>query len=351
MTDAPTAKQSGLDASRPAWPCHPGESRQPIRPETCFFAILSAVSGPTIRVGLTVLLVASSANAQLLGWQPSYDPDDPYQLPDAPAPPTLPDLTHRGVAASLAFTFASVKPPLDADGNQPERVGVTIERLELESAVSNRRWYVGIEQEFAQGTTLSGDDGAALVSNPEIWGRALWASRAGLAYGGGLGFVAPLIDHDRQEGPSVKGTVRVVRPWDYPHFAGRVFAFRPYIDMRVIDGPITLQLRQGVDVLRKASDEAAIPDTTLTSRTTVYVGYRPFDAMGMGLELWEVYFIKAPGVADEQRAVFTVSPCIRWMTPVVQPAISGLFPIGRPLFDEATSYWAFRLTLGVVVDP
>ena len=297
------------------------------------------------------LLATSHAHAQLLGWHPTYNPDDPYQLPDAPAPPTLPDLTHRALALSLALTFASVEPPLREDGTRPDRVGVGIGRIEAEMAVSNRRWYVGLAQELAGGRTLSGDSAANLISNPEIWGRALWASRAGLAYGGGLGFVPPLIAHDRVEGPSVKGTVRVVHPWDYPYYAGRVLAFRPFLDVRGIDGPITLQLRQGIDVLRSIGSETAIPETTLTSRTTVYMGYRPIDAMGVGLELWEVYFIKAAEVADEDRAVFSVSPCVRWMTPVVQPAVSGLFPIGRPLFNEAKDYWAVRLTLGIILDP
>ena len=36
------------------------------------------------------------------------DPRDPLALPDAPAPPSLPDLTHRGLALSLETTFASL---------------------------------------------------------------------------------------------------------------------------------------------------------------------------------------------------------------------------------------------------
>ncbi|MDZ4063160.1 MAG: hypothetical protein U1E22_00665, partial [Coriobacteriia bacterium] len=299
-------------------------------------------------MGCAVVLVATRGWSQVSDWRPAFDPDDPYQLPDAPAPPTLPDLTHRGLAASLALIVGSIRP--EREGEEAERVGVTIESLDVEMAVSNRRWYVGFAQDFAQGSTLSGDEGAALVSNPEVWGRALWASQAGLAYGGGVGFVPPLIDHVRQPG-SVKGTVRVVQPWDYPRFAGRVFSFRPFVDVRMMDGPILFQLRQGIDVLRKASEEAAIPETTMTSRTTLYLGYRPIDALGLGMEVSEVYFIEAPGVEDEDRAVFSVSPGVRWMTPVLQPSVSGLFPIGRPLFGDASTYWGVRLTLGVVVDP
>ncbi len=299
-----------------------------------------------------VVGIHAKAWAQTIDWKPSYDPDHPYQLPDAPAPPSLPDLTHRALALSLEATVASVQPPADATGHQPDRVGVWIGRLEAEMALSNRRWYLGLAQEVARGQSAQAHD-ATVVGNPEIWGRALWANRAGLAYGGGMGIVPPLVPQEQQQepSPSPRASVRVVRPWDYPHFAGRVVTFRPFLDVRVIDGRFLLQVRQGLDVVKKTSKDDSIPDTTLTSNTTFYMGYRPVDPVGIGLELSEVYFIKAPGVSDEERAVFAFSPCLRWMSPVLQPALSGIFPFDRPLFGAARDYWAVRLTLGMVLDP
>lgn len=294
--------------------------------------------------------VASTARAQLSGLGPSYDPNDPFLIPDAPAPPTIADLTHRAWALSVELTGASVQPLREPDGTQPPDVGVFIGRVEAEAAVASRRWYIGMAEQLAVGRALSGDASATLISNPEVWGRALWASRAGLAYGGGLGIVLPIVPQDAEEGLSVRNTVRVVRPWDYPQFAGRVFTFRPFIDVRSIDGPVMLQLRQGIDVVAQAGD-TAIPDTQLTSRTTFYIGYRPVEALGLGLELFEVYFIKAPGVPDDQRASFAVSPSVRWMTPVAQPALSFLAPVDEPLFHQAEGYWAVRLNVGLVLDP
>ncbi len=313
-----------------------------------------------VLLGITHLLLlvlgpVGSAQAQAvlgLGLRPTYNPDDPYQVPDAPAPPTLPDLTHRAVMLSLETNFASVAPNDRLDGSNPGRVGVGLARLDAEAAVANRRWYVGYGQEIGTGRTLTGSASETVVSNPELWGRALWASQAGLAYGGGLAIVPPLIGRDTSaDSASVRDTIRVVRPWDYPQFAGRVIAFRPFFDVRGLDGPVILQLRQGIDIVRHVGDDAIGAATTLTSRTTFYIGYRPMADLGIGLELWEVYFIKSPEVRDDQRAVFAVSPSIRWMSRLLQPAASLVFPIDRPLLDSAKGYWAIRLTLGLILDP
>ncbi len=302
---------------------------------------------------MAALLVSSSARAQLLGGlAPSYNPDDPTQLPDAPAPPTLPDLTHRAIALSLETTLANVKPNREPSGAQPSRVGVWIERLEAEMAVSNRRWYLGLAQEVAGGRVpLTG--AGVVMSNPELWGRALWASRVGLAWGGGLGLVPPIVRHaPDSEGADVQSLVRIVRPWDYPHFADRTLTFRPYVDVRDIDGAVMLQFRQGIDVALATNQQPSqTPGTNVTSRTIFYMGFRPIDQLGLGLEVSETYFIKAADVADDQRAVFAVSPSVRWMGEVIQPAVSMIFPIDKPLFHSAQSYWAARLTFALILDP
>jgi hypothetical protein len=262
-------------------------------------------------------------------------------------------LTHRALLIALDSTMGRVEPKLNPDGSQPAPIGVWLERLELETAVSNRRWYVGISEEVAGGAN-TGDKGATVVaSNPEIWGRALWASRAGLAYGGGLGFVPPIVRHDPDsEAAAVQSNVRIIRPWAFPQFADRTITFRPFVDVRGMDGPLMVQLRQGIDISGATSSVASLtPDTNLTSRTMLYLGYRPLDELGVGLELTEVYFIKAPGVAENQRAVFTVSPSVRWMTRILQPAFSMIFPIDRPLFNAARSFWAAQLSIALILDP
>jgi len=268
------------------------------------------------------------------------EPTDPYALPDAPAPPTLPDLTHRALTVSVESTFASIRANARPDGTHPDRAFGWNERFELEQALSIRRWYAGASEQLAFGEP-SGRSFLMVAGNPEVWGRALWASPAGLAYGGGLGVVLPLGSHSAAA-TEVAQTIRVLRPWDYVDFIKGSFIVRPFIDVRDIDGRVILQLRQGIDWDRSNS--------ALTSRTTFYVGYRVSDLFGVGLEAWEVYLIQAPESKDDGRAAYAVSPSVRLMTRVLKPAMSVLLPIDRPLFDAVEGFWAVRLSVEVVVE-
>jgi hypothetical protein len=287
----------------------------------------------------TLLFLARAAAAQVT--LPGDEPTDPYALPDAPAPPTLPDLTHRGLAASLENTFASIQNAAPFDEPRPGRSFGWMERLELEQALSLRRWYVGVGEQLALGNPLN--EGFQMVAgNPEVWGRTLWASQAGLAYGGGIGAVLPAFRRG-SESSTLTQTIAVVRPWDYADFVSGAFIVRPFFDVRVIDGRVMLQLRQGVDW-----DQAS---GTLTSRTTFYIGYRPIELFGLGLEAWEVYLIQAPQRRDDGRAAYAVSASVRLMTRVLTPAVSILAPLDRPLYDAVESFWAIRLTMGVVLEP
>ncbi len=287
----------------------------------------------------SLLLLARFAAAQVA--LPGDQPTDPYALPDAPAPPTLPDLTHRGLAASFENTFASIQNAAPADGALPARSFGWMERLELEQALSIRRWYVGVGEQVALGNPLN--EGFQMVAgNPEVWGRTLWASQAGLAYGGGLGAVLPVFRHGAGS-TTLTQTVAVVRPWDYADFVNGDFIIRPFFDVRAIDGRVMLQLRQGIDW-----DQAS---GALTSRTTFYIGYRPIELFGIGLEAWEVYLIQARERKDDGRAAYAVSASVRLMTRVLTPAVSILAPIERPLYDTVTAFWALRLTMSVVLEP
>ena len=198
---------------------------------------------------------------------------------------------------------------------------------------------MGVAEQLALGK--GNQDFLLVASNPEVWGRALWASQVGLAYGGGLGVVPPGIRHGG-EGQAVAQSIRVVRPWDYVAFGNDSLILRPFIDVRDIDGPVILQLRQGID-WNLATNE-------LTSRTTFYVGYRPNEFVGLGLEAWEVYVIQAMQKKDEGSAAYAVSPSIRFMTRVLQPAVSFLMPIDRALFGAVDNFWAVRLSLNVILE-
>lgn len=287
-------------------------------------------------------------------WLEVPDPSDRYALPDAPAPPTLPDLTHRAMAVSVETTLAqlSMLPPSGTSGPKTNASGF-IQRLEIEQSLSIRRWYLGVSEALAASTAPSGGGFLWVASQPEIWGRAVWASRAGLAYGGGIGLVPRVFSHG-ESGRAATESVRAVRPWDSAQFLNNTWTLRPFIDVRQIEGPIILQLRQGFDWAVATGAEGSSKSilstaiqgsTELISRTTFFVGYRPSELLDLGVEFWEVYAIKT------RDAAYAVSPSIRIMTPVFQPALSLLVPIDRPLVGSLDTYWAVRLNMGVVIDP
>lgn len=271
-------------------------------------------------------------------------PRDAFELPDLPASPTLPDLTHRALAVSFDMTVASVQPSVADSASRPPRALGWLERLEIEQALGSRRWHLGAAIGFAVG-----DAPARLaVSQPEAWGRAVWASRAGLAYGGGLGLVLPSFRYSESTREAlIEGYIRVVRPWDYTSFLDKAFTFRPFVDMRIVDGPVLLQLRQGIDW---AMPTGHLDDPLIASRTTLHVGYRVTERVQLGLEASEVYFIRAHNVNDEDRATFTMSPSIRLMMARVQPLLSAILPLDQTVLGTADSFWAVRAQIAFVVD-
>lgn len=316
-----------------------------------------------VRQALVVALLALGASrparAQSTWWSFEPAPLDAYALPDAPAPPSIPDLTHRGLWYGFEASFASIKPHDAITGPQP-REPAWSSRAEVEWAIAHRRWYTGLAHELGYGYPPGGKNGSLLVGYPEVWGRGVWASRSGIAYGGGLSLVLPLFQRDPDSNATVVAeAVRVVKPWDFAPFAENTFTAQPFLDARIIDGHVTLQLRQGF-AFQGLVAEARLPKANVVSRSTLYLGYQPSSLVALGLELQEVYFISTDFDAtcrsrrtscdDSFRAIFAISPSIRLLTRAFQPSLSMLFPFDRTLFDQVQSYWAVRLNLGGIYE-
>lgn len=285
------------------------------------------------------LLVATSAASS-----PAREPqgDDAYALPDVAAPPTLPDLTHRALSVAFDMTVTSVQPSTLPRASRPPRSLGWLERLEAEQNLGIRRFYLGAALGFAIGDAPP----KIAVSQPEVWARAIWASPMGLAFGGGLGLVLPVFRYGESTREAlIEGHVRVAKPWDYTSYGHDTFTFRPFVDVRVIDGPVLLQLRQGIDWAVSFDGEPLI-----ASRTTLYGGYGIASVWQIGLEASEVYFIRAPNVNDEERATYTLSPSVRLVTRKVQPSLSAIFPLDQTVLGIADSFWAVRMQLAFVLD-
>jgi hypothetical protein len=268
---------------------------------------------------------------------------DPYDVPSAPRPPTLPELTHGDIEVTLETTAGALLPA--APGGTLTHAYV--QRLEVEVPLGLRRWYVGAQYQVAAGTT----EGSltAIGSNLALEGRTLWATRTGLAFGGGLRLLAPTAAFDPNgRAAAVALEAATLRPWDVGFFVPDALGVHPFVDVRVLDGPFVAQFRQGLD---GTLSTASAGDRRLYATTSVYVGWRVTGAVASGLELFEAYAIDVPGVRDGARSAIIVSPNVRLALPWVQPAVSLFTNVGTPLEGSHGSIWGFRLAFTLVYDP
>jgi hypothetical protein len=276
--------------------------------------------------------------------------DDVSAVLDAPAPPTLPSLTHKYPVYDFELTAASIQTK-GAGVLASNNAYAWFTHHHLEIPLKPRTWYVGVAQDVAA-AAVPGVGRAYVLGNPELWARGVWSSILGLSSGGTLGVVLPVPRELNTRDSVVLKTLRTVRPWDVAYFNDLTLTFRPSFDIRHVIGGVMFQLRQGLDwsiaLRRTAGNEAGCEAgrdcslQDLTARTTFYIGYRAGERVGFGLEVWEVYQLTAE-IPDDKRAAFAVSPSIRFIFPQVQPALSLLMPIATPLRGDVESYYALRL--------
>jgi hypothetical protein len=292
-----------------------------------------------------IVLVAIPAVARAQ----SNEFEDPYDVPTAPRPPTLPELTHSEIEGTLETTAGALIPTAGGVWTH-----AYVQRLAIEVPLALRRWYVGTSYEVAAGGTAS--TFKAVGGNLALEGRTVWATQTGLAFGGGMALMLPTASY----GPGTDGAVvalnaATLRPWDLTYFTPGVVGLRPYVDVRALLGPFIAQFRQGLDV---TVSPAEIGQRNLYATTGVYFGWAATSQLAVGLEAFEAYAIQvqkggllSQDVHDGERAALVVSPNVRLSLPWVQPAISMFTNVGTPLFGANESMWGFRFAFTVVYDP
>lgn len=283
---------------------------------------------------------------------------------DAEGPPPAPGLSHRGLALDFEYVIASSR-PTDLVSLAPIGTGRAYGysgRIAAELALVDRRFFVGAASELGAarvpaGGVPGGDGAAAVFGNPELWTRGMWTSRVGIAAGGGLAVVLPLPRaFDESELESVR-TVRVVRPWADALFQDRALTARPFLDVRHSFGPVTLQLRQGLDVAMRLRPLVEREDRVeLAALASVFASVRVVRPVVLGVELHERYQLTGdvstptcPEPCDRFRAQFTLAPSIRLTWRNVTPSLGVLLPLSTPLRSEVASYYATRFHLGARV--
>jgi hypothetical protein len=264
--------------------------------------------------------------------------DDPYAVPAAPRPPTLPELTHAESEGTLELTAGAILPNTSGGA----LTHAYVQRLSLEMPLAHRRWYVGADYEAAESSTAQS---RAVSGNVEIQGRTLWATPTGLAFGGGTALVLPAASFDAAS-PAADAALRAatLRPWDVSFFVPNAFGARPFVDLRAVDGAFVAQFRQGLDFLFSTT---ALDNWRVYATTGLYLGFWLTRAVAAGLEAFEAYAIDVPGVRDGARASVLVSPNVRLALPWVEPVISMFTSIGTPLQGASSHVWGF--TIGATV--
>jgi hypothetical protein len=227
---------------------------------------------------------------------------------------------------------------------------VYIQRIGFEYPFANRRFFVGASYEAAAGDLPGEESGARFVSgNTELYARTVWATRTGLSFGGGGAVMLPSATFGSSGAAfNTVTAAAAVRPWDNAFFDANAFTFRPFVDARVFDHGILVQFRQTLDI--SASVISAAPRTELAAVTSAFAGYKVGDAIGVGVEAFELYIIK--GDADDgARSSIALSPSIRLLTRVVQPAISGIFTLHDSLAPSVSGAYGVRIALTFVLNP
>jgi hypothetical protein len=294
------------------------------------------------------MLIACACVLALAAWPKAARAsafDDPYALPGAPRPPTLPELTHPDLEASLETTagYLSSSPTI------PDPGYAYVHRINLEAPLGPRRWFVGASYELVTGATPSTGVLEAVSGNAELYGRTVWATRTGLALGGGLGLMAPIANFDAGSPAETVATAGAsLRPWDVAFFTAHNFGVRPFFDVRDVSDRFVIQFRQGLDAYIDAAD---FGKRRLSAIVGIYTGYRVGDWVSPGLEAFELYVIDAVGADDKSRAHLVVSPSVRVMTPYVQPALSFFTNVGSTLTSFADRVWGVRIGITLVYDP
>jgi len=310
-------------------------------------------------VGLLIALASPGARADAPPLPANRQIEDPYDVPLAPRPPTLPELTHPDYEISGETTLGVVTPNfIKALTYNSSDTAAIVQRLGVEIPISRSpRIYLGGTYEIAAGSPpgggATGGGGGAfklVPGNLDLYGRIVWATRTGMTFGGGVGVLLPTAQFGiGDDAAKVASAAQAIRPWDNAFFLNDALSLRGFVDVRAVSGPFVIQFREGMEGSLTLDGQGQ----QVAAILQMYIGYRIIPLLGIGLEAFETYLVYSPTVLDGQRATFTLSPSLRLMTRYVQPVLGFATSVGDPVFGlgAVDGFWAIRFGASVVWDP
>ncbi len=244
-------------------------------------------------------------------------------------PPTIPDLTHAYPELNLETTLASVT---YNDAAVQGTTYVRVDRLSFEAPFKLfgvKHWYVGAAYDAAIGHDEDGSP-RFVSGNPEIWARGVWTAVYGLSFGGGFSLVIPTGSYSQNDPSAAPATLAfaaiAARGWDRALFDPDNATLRPFLDVRLVTGPITVQYRQALEIATDFGDVAF----RLAAVGTFSFGVRFSKLLSATADLIEYYRLES-GLADDARPYFAVGAHVELATRYFQPSIGIMTNIGSPL--------------------
>jgi len=240
--------------------------------------------------------------------------------------PTLGSLVHDAPEITAETSLASVT------YNDQAAQGTTyvrVERLAVEAPFEifgQKNWYAGVAYEAALGHD---DDGSPrfVSGNPEIWARGIWNAKYGLAFGGGFSLIIPTGSYSATDAAATTAFAAIAaRGWDRALFDPDNATLRPFIDVRLVTGPITVQYRQSLEI---ATDFGAAVFRFAAVGTLTF-GVRFSRLLSATADFIEYYRLD-PGLDDGSRPYFAVGAHVAFDTRYFEPSIGLMTNIGSPL--------------------
>ena len=264
---------------------------------------------------------------------------DDLETPPLPRPFVMPELSHAANEVSLDWTLATAIPENEARASR--QIGLV--RPTYETRIGSlRRFYFGLTVPVViAAPEEQGHPTKTVLGNVEAHARLVFPTPAWLAFGSSLGIVAPTGFWGAGEDATAAGRAGLMlEPTELPQFVPHAIAFRPSFDIRLLTGPLVVQVRDGFDFLVDASGET---HATTSGRLAAHVGVLAQKRLEVAVEATQLYLFSGD-VKDGDRTTITVGPSVRWTVYQMDLGVQTSTNIYAPIESGTSRFWAFRLS-------
>ena len=304
----------------------PGRARAPVP-----LAALAAL------VALTRVAGADDRTAEMPKFPASIDE---LSAPRLPPPFVLPELSHPFWDIGIGWLVGVGATPSGGGARTSPALGLG--RVSFEGDIAfPRRFYIGATLPFASALAPDGGGAKSVPGNVESHVRVVFPLPSWLAFGAELGVVAPTARFDR--GTSAhRAAVEAssLEPTDAVHFVPDAFALRPAMDLRVLRGPLVVQVRQGMDIVLDTSGGRAVT----SGRFLGHAGVRLLDQLEVSVEATQSYLFDER-FSDRRRTSMTIGPGARLSLGTIDLGMAVVSSLFDPISVDLERFVALRFSI------